>query len=338
MIRTVSCFLPFLFVAGFASATDLNSACPSIPGSEYTDCDFQGPAETYRCPDWSILAPLAQNTLLLDGAVVDSSFIVVGARGHVLRSHQEQEWSQSKVPTCNLLSAIHMHDANLGWAVGHDAIVMRTKDGGSSWKIVYSAPDDEVPLLDVWFRNAMEGVAIGAYGYYLETSDGGESWSARYISEEEDFHLNAITSAGESRLYIAAEAGNLYRSDDGGENWHKLDSPYEGSWLAIHAFNEDKLLIAGLRGNLYRSDDGGKNWVQIPTNTRAILTGITQISSGEVVVTGTEGTVLISSDGGQTFANNNLSSRAAISTALPYDQESILLLGEFGIRKHPRVN
>lgn len=285
------------------------------------------------CPQWAIEASLAEKSLLTDGAVVDSRFIAVGERGHILVSTDHgANWRQGKVPTCSLLTAIHMHDDKLAWAVGHDAVILRTEDGGDSWKLVHQAPENEQPLLDVWFRNSREGIAVGAYGYFLETDDGGDTWNQRYISEEDDYHLNAITPAGDTRMFIAAEAGNIYRSDDRGRNWHKLESPYVGSWFAVHAKNENEIILAGLRGNLFRSVDGGASWLQSPTQTRAMLTDIVTIASNQLLITGLEGTLLVSDSLVNHVSDNSLVSRSGITTALPTADDEVVLLGEFGIR------
>ena len=58
--------------------------------------------------------------------------------------------------------------------MGHDADVLRTDDGGESWKLVHRAPEKEQPLFDVWFRDPDSGFVVGAYGYYLTTDDAGE--------------------------------------------------------------------------------------------------------------------------------------------------------------------
>ena len=121
-----------------------------------------------------------------------SRLVVVGARGHVLVSTDDgASWTQAEVPTRVLLTAVHMHDERTGWAVGHDAVILRTNDGGATWSMVHQAPEEELPLLDVWFRDARTGFAVGAYGYFLATEDAGETWTPRTISAN-DFHLNAL--------------------------------------------------------------------------------------------------------------------------------------------------
>ena len=287
-------------------------------------------------------APLAIESLLLDGAVAGPRLVVVGERGHILVSTDNgASWKQAGVPTRALLTAVHMHDERLGWAVGHDAVILRTGDGGDTWKLVHYAPEEERPLLDVWFRNARTGFAVGAYGYFLATGDGGDTWTSRAISED-DFHLNALTPAGgrnpgSQRLYIAAEAGVAYRSDDGGGTWRELSSPYAGSWFGALALDEDRVLLMGLRGHLFRSPDAGDTWTRIPTGTNATLTGAVRVSADRVLITGLEGTFLTSRDGGHSVSLGQLASRQGISAALALADGGMLLLGEFGVRRLPEI-
>ena len=290
----------------------------------------------------AVKARLAIESLLLDGAAAGSRLVVVGERGHILVSADGgASWSQAEVPTRALLTAVHMHDERVGWAVGHDAMILRTRDGGETWTMVHRAPEEELPLLDVWFRDERTGFAAGAYGYFLATADGGDTWTARAISED-DFHLNALFPAGgeptesqtpeSQRLYIAAEAGVAYRSDDGGETWRELPSPYAGSWFGGLALDDEQVLLAGLRGHLFRSEDAGETWVQVPTDTNATLTGAIRLSSGAILITGLEGTLLTSRDDGRSVTSERLPSREGVSDALPLEGNGVLLVGEFGVR------
>lgn len=280
-------------------------------------------------------SPPASRSLLLDGAVAGSRLVVVGERGHILTSTDDgASWKLAQTPIRVLLTAVHMHDSQTGWAVGHDAVILRTRDGGASWQLVHHAPEEERPLLDIWFRDASVGFAVGAYGYFLATGDGGDTWISRAISED-DFHLNALLPVTQSRLFMAAEAGMIYRSDDGGDNWRELPSPYTGSWFNALALEDEQLLLLGIRGHLFRSADHGDTWTQIPTATTATLTSAVQLPSGALLVTGLEGTLLTSVDGGHSVSLEQLPSRQGISTVLPLTDGNILLIGEFGVLRLP---
>ena len=284
----------------------------------------------------AVEAPLAIQSLLLDAARAGARIVAAGQRGHILVSDDNgANWKQTQVPTRALLTAVHMHDENTGWVVGHDAVILRTDDGGDSWRLQHRAPEEERPLLDVWFRDKDNGFTVGAYGYFLATRDGGETWASRAISKD-DFHLNEIVPAGGQRLFIAAEAGVAYRSDDGGETWGELRSPYTGSWYGALVLDGERMLLMGLRGHLFRSEDAGESWTRVTTHTTATLTDAIRLPSGVVLLTGLEGVLLTSRDGGRTVSTTRLASRQGISSVLALADGTVLLTGEFGVRRLPR--
>jgi photosystem II stability/assembly factor-like uncharacterized protein len=304
------------------------------------------PAVSQQTVEESILAPLASRSLLLDGAVAGGLMVAVGERGHVLVNHdQGRTWEQKQVPTSATLTAVYLHDESLGWAVGHDAVILKTEDGGETWRRVHYAPDEERPLLDVWFRDDRNGFAIGAYGFFLTTEDGGETWTDRAFEAEGevevdefyggglDYHLNHLAPAEGKRLFIAAEAGMAYRSEDAGASWIILPSPYEGSFFGNLPLGGDSLLLFGLRGHLFRSDDAGETWAEIDTSTTAMLTDGIRLADGTVIVAGLSGTVLVSRDGGATFTLTQREDRLGVSSVLETGDGGLVLVGEGGVRR-----
>ena len=309
---------------------------------------FVSPATAQRP---AVESRLAAASLLLDGAVAGSRLVVVGERGHILISDDGgATWAQARVPVQVMLTAVRMLDAQNGWAVGHDAAILRTRDGGETWRLVHYAPQAQLPLLDVWFRDADHGFAVGAFGAFLASADGGDTWACRNgcwdeddrtgdppllhaqdSDFEDDFHLNTIVPAGAGRLFLAGEAGVLYRSDDGGRTWLSLPSPYGGSWFGALALGADTVLVAGLRGRLFRSEDAGENWSQVETGTTATLTDLIQVTPDRILITGLAGALLVSSDNGLSASYHPLPARQGVATALVTDGGGVVLVGEFGV-------
>lgn len=279
----------------------------------------------------SRLSRLAEQSLLLDCSYVDGLGVAVGERGHVLRSEDGgQSWVQVKVPTRATLTGVFFIDKDRGWIVGHDQVILRTVNGGLDWSLIYSAPQQESPLLDIWFADAEHGFAVGAYGRYLETTDGGVHWRARLVSEY-DYHFNRILAAPEG-LFLVGEAGTILRSTDSGENWEALESPYEGSYFGGLSLGEKNLLIYGLRGHLYRSDDGGESWEQLESWTESTLTSGSLLEDGTVLLAGLGGVVLASYDGGSTFVLHMQLDRKGFSALCPADRQAVIAVGEFGVK------
>jgi len=75
---------------------------------------------------YSIESPRAASSLLLDVTHAGERLVAAGDRGHILYSDDGgASWTQAKVPTRQLLTAIYFADAQHGWAVGHDALFWR---------------------------------------------------------------------------------------------------------------------------------------------------------------------------------------------------------------------
>jgi len=293
------------------------------------------PAQKTEAPERAEKARLAVKSLLLDAARADDLLLAVGERGHILTSADSGEtWQQAEVPTRATLTGVFFVSRKLGWAVGHDSVILRTSDGGGTWNRVHWDPEAEGPFLDVWFADAKKGIAIGAYGRCLVTRDGGTTWVEHAVSRD-DFHLNQIAAAAGGRLYIAAEGGNIYRSDDAGESWTALESPYAGSFFGVLPLEGDSVLVFGLRGHMYRSDDAGATWAAIETGTVAMLNSGIRLADGRIVIAGLGGVVLVSEDGGRTVALRQQSSRAGIQAVVDAGNGRLLLAGEFGVRRVP---
>ncbi|MBL8142422.1 MAG: hypothetical protein JNM38_14995 [Acidobacteria bacterium] len=280
----------------------------------------------------SLPARLAAQSLLIDVAVRDGRWLAVGERGHIVVSTDAAKtWAQADVPSRALLTGVFMHDASLGWAVGHDETILRTRDGGTTWERVHYAPDNEKPLLDVWFANERQGLAIGAYGTILGTEDGGTTWTSRQVHGDDDFHLNQIVAAPDGSLYIAAEAGHLYRSTDSGATWAPLTSPYQGSFFGVLPLADGPLLAYGLRGNLFRSSDQGTTWERIDTGSEETLTTALQLGPGRYVIGGMAGTLLWSDGAG--IRKQELRDRKAITALAAADARTAVTFGEGGVHR-----
>jgi photosystem II stability/assembly factor-like uncharacterized protein len=319
-----------LLVLPLASAAVLMAQAPQPAAPEPA-------APQPAAPQPAVPARLAPRALLLDATRRGGSIVAVGDRGHILVSRDSgASWTQGAVPTRALLTAVWMHDEQLGWAAGHDETILRTRDGGANWELVHSNPEAERPLLDLWFADAEHGLAIGAYGAMLATADGGTTWEERRLGED-DFHLNQIAAAADGTLFIAAEAGHLYRSGDGGATWQGLPSPYAGSFFGILPLSDGALLAFGLRGHLFRSADRGATWTAVDTGTLATLTTAIEPSPGNVVVAGLAGAVARSSDGGRTVTTVQLPDRRGSAAILDAggagNAAGLMLFGEGGARR-----
>lgn len=268
------------------------------------------------------IAPLAKESLLLDiEPVSDEKIIVVGERGHILESTNGLDWQQQTVPTTATLTAVFFLTPQLGWAVGHDATILVTQDGGQHWAIQQQNPELEKPLMDIHFFDQQNGIAIGAYGLFYRTEDGGQSWKrelhAEFLNKDDQEyladlkqedeqlykqelssilpHLNRLSSVVNHRIYLAGEAGLLAFSDDNGRHWQRMDVDYYGSFFAVHHYDTGEVLVAGLRGNVFSFKNN--QWSSIDSHTTSSFNSIVELTDERTLLVGNNGRTLLLKDG-----------------------------------------
>ncbi|MFC5578584.1 WD40/YVTN/BNR-like repeat-containing protein [Lysobacter niabensis] len=311
-------------VAALGAATLL--AASAAPGRSFTDVLDQ-PA---------VASTLAAQRLLQASAVAGRRLVAAGARGHIVYSDDRgASWQQAKVPVSADLTALHFANAKQGWAVGHEGVVLHTRDGGASWKVQLdgrranalvlervrqlAAADPSAleplvaeaeraagegatrPFLDVWFANAHEGFVVGAYNLIFHTRDGGETWEpwVERTQNERFYHLYGIRGSSDG-LYIVGELGLALRFDPASGRFAALQTPYEGSYFGL--LTRPGLVLAyGLRGTAYRSLDGGRNWEAVETGITASITAGQVLPDGRLLLCSQAGDVLVSGDGGAHF-------------------------------------
>lgn len=280
-------------------------------------------------PEPARLAPLAPEALLLDLWEGPRGTIAVGERGILLLDRGDGP-EQRPCPVSSMLCAA-TGEGPRAWAVGHDAVVLGSVDGGESWELRYRDVDRRSPLFDVMLRADGTLFASGAYGLLLRSDDGGESFEEIFVDEEEP-HLYQVVARGDSTLFLAGEFGKIFRSDDDGENWEALPSPYGGTWFGLALPGDGALLVYGLRGNCWRSEDDGASWSRVDTGTEAALLTHAQGNGGELWLAGLSGTLLRSDDAGRSFTAVPRGDRLGLSGILLTDG-GLRLAGEGGLHE-----
>ncbi|GAW96222.1 MULTISPECIES: WD40/YVTN/BNR-like repeat-containing protein [Colwellia] len=270
---------------------------------------------------------LASKSLLLDIAPIGANKLVaVGQHGHILLSMDGINWQQANVPVQATLTSVYFLNEQLGWAVGHDATILHSQDGGLNWQVQQYLPALEKPLLDIYFKNAQQGLAVGAYGQFFRSNDGGTTWQSEFhqeflLADDVDYlkelkaedeeayldeisfilpHFNGLVQDGRT-LFLLGEAGLLAKSNDFGLTWQQFDGFYQGSFFSMGRTKQGNILVAGLRGHVFRSLNNGRQWQEIATNTTALLNDIVFTDEERIFVLGNNGMLLISSDDGESF-------------------------------------
>lgn len=278
--------------------------------------------------------PDAVRSLMLDVVDTGKRLIAVGERGHILASVDGRRWLQVEVPVRSALTAVHFIDERRGWAVGHDAVILMTADGGRSWTLQQFRPELEKPLLDVLFLDERRGYAVGAFGLFLASEDGGTTWTERRLAAvgAAEPNLHSLTRLGNGDLLLTGERGLLLLSTDQGRSWTKLNSPVGVTVFGAAAWSASGVLICGLRGQAWvsrRPRVGG--WHRIDTGTQAGLYGCAAIDPGHAAMVGHDGTILVA-DLARREVRGYRSPSPSTWSAVARWQANLVLAGQAGLR------
>lgn len=231
---------------------------------------------------------------LLDVKSAGDRLIAVGGRGVILISDDRGgTWTQVSSPTDVTLTTVCFVDPQNGWIGGHEATLLRTRDGGDTWTVEHTSPEGDDPVLKVWFSKRHGGFAIGGRSLMLRLVEG--RWQRRDLMPDNDDgfspHLFGIGELSNGALMVVAESGHLFRSDSGGASWLLQPTPYAGSWFGMANVEvSDRLLLYGMLGHVFVSKDGGNLWNPISVNTQSSL--FSHYDNSKLYLVGADGTVL----------------------------------------------
>jgi photosystem II stability/assembly factor-like uncharacterized protein len=275
----------------------------------------------------------ASTALLLDIDKAAQRLVAVGEQGLVLLSDdQGARWRQAMVPVSVLLTAVDFADAQHGWAVGHDGVVLHTQDGGDSWSLQLDG--NRINALRVAQLDAELAVLSQHAEADPQALDSLEMAldDARYaVDDGPTMPLLDVWFADRLRGYVLGAYGQLLETRDGGNSWrsrgHTLPNPDRFHLNSLLKSAAGDLYIAGEAGLLLRSGDDGASWQALDSPYDGSLFALAEQDG--LYVMGLRGHLFHSPDGDQWQAVE-LKSGATLNNALAVDAK-LVLLGQGGL-------
>ncbi|MEE4250156.1 MAG: YCF48-related protein [Alcanivoracaceae bacterium] len=283
-------------------------------------------------------SPVLTANLYIDVARAGTRVVAVGDRGHVVYSDDEgRHWQRAESPTGVLLTAVCFADARNGWAVGHDAVIIGTRDGGATWQLQYS---------DVLGADADEE----SVDEFAEDDYADEDYSDDYYSEDyEDFgELDAgaqdtsgaplldVVCLNKDRALAVGGYGYLVETTDSGDSWQKVIERIDNAngWhlnAIARVPGGSTLLVAGEKGLLLRSRDNGLSWKELESPYEGSFFGVTALTDGTVLAYGLQGNLWVSRNQGDSWRQVKTGVTRGINAATQLDDGSVVLGGGAGV-------
>ena len=185
--------------------------------------------------------------------------------------------------------AVDPSDSSILYAALQVGYILKSSDGGNSWKLLDDNVDCDVHTIVIDPSNPRHlFIATGGHGarsgdapgraLYI-SQDAGDSWTPAAMNFSNEYSVPlSLDPADPKRVYSAVANGppggwrrrdsgaesTFIRSKDGGENWEAVEGGIASKDFPEAIVVDDEIsgrLYAGCRnGNFYASDDGGDTW------------------------------------------------------------------------------
>ncbi len=263
-----------------------------------------------------------------------NNITLVGDRGAIYKSTDaghnwlKQAWAQP-----DLLDVDFCNSEN-GYAVGYEARILHTSDGGSNWNLVFTN-GLYLWLEDVSSPSVNFATAVGQGGRILNTTDSGVNWTLHQSPTTNN--LYGVDFINSQVGFAVGDNGTILHTSDGGLNWELQNSNFPNSTLFEVSFIDENngVAVGGDWFSIYslilKTTDGGENWTQINQNTAQNYLYDVQFISANVLTAINEG-IFRSTDAGLTWTLQENGVEGATLISLSFiDEMNGVIVGDDGI-------
>lgn len=156
---------------------------------------------------------------------------------------------------------VYFATADVGWVAGQHSTILKTTDGGNTWKLQFGgdAQAQRPDVLELRFLDATQGWAVLAGGRLLRTTDG-ENWEEAGTVEHH-FTDFAFTS---EMTGVQAHGPRILHTRDGGLKWTlvhtcQAKAEIEGLTRSVNCDVAAFHFVSPTVGYAYAGATGGKN-------------------------------------------------------------------------------
>ena len=150
-------------------------------------------------------------------------------------------------------------DANHGFLVGSNRLILETNDAGGSWQErALDLPEEEnFRLISIDFQGE-EGWIAGQPGLLLHSTDGGQNWSRLFLDTKLPGEPYLITALGSNQAELATNVGAIYDTADGGNSWQAQVDDAAGAVRDLRRGERGDYVSVSSLGNFFATWNPGE--------------------------------------------------------------------------------
>lgn len=278
----------------------------------------------------------AHQSLLMDIALAGERLVAVGERGHIVYQDAGQDWQQASVPVISHLTGVAFATPQLGFAVGHEGMILRTRDGGANWTLVHHelrAYPARIQQQIVELEAALEQAQAVNDLTDIEWLEFQLEELSFLVEVDEVPPLLDVVFINEQQGFAVGGYNLLLMTEDGGDSWQavgdRLPNEEELHNNTIIQTQTGDLFIAGERGSIYRSRDQGETWERLPLDYDGSVFGLFSTSAGQLFAVGLRGNLFVSDDQGDSWRNVDTGTEQTLNAGTE-SRNQLLIIGQNG--------
>ncbi len=236
------------------------------------------------------------DTIILDSPTGGNTPIVIPCSLTVV------SWLPQSNPEARDLRAVHILDANRGWAVGivssafeQTGYVINTSNGGDLWSLQSNGITKA--LGDVQFTSNQVGWIAGGSGLVSKTIDGGANWVKLTTGDTSQYE--GLFFLNDTLGWVVGRNDAVLFTNDGGTSWVSRPTGSGRNLTEVDFVSQDSGWVVGFGGSIFFTSDGGLNWVEQFAIPGFELRDIDMVDNMHGWAVGQAGTILSTSNGGQ---------------------------------------
>ncbi len=191
------------------------------------------------------------------------------------------QWVTQNIETKASLRGLSVVNENVVWASGTGGTVIRTIDGGKTWKVMAVPDAAKLDFRDIeaFDENTAYILSIGNAdsSRIYKTTDGGATWKLQFTNDKKEAFFDAIACWDRNNcLAMSDPVDNYYlliSTTDGGDSWKRVVSSKmpraidgeaafaaSGTCLIANGKSDAFLVSGGDAARVFRSTDRGVTW------------------------------------------------------------------------------